>query len=34
MIEMVQHTDLAKHFDFITRLKTLAASKVRLGLIG
>ena len=32
MIEMVQHTDLAKHFDFITRLKTLAASKARLGL--
>ena len=27
MIEMVQHTDLSKHFDFITRLKTLAASK-------
>jgi len=27
VIEMVQHTDLSKHFDFITRLKTLADSK-------
>ena len=27
VIEMVLHTDLSKHFDFIARLKTLASSK-------